>query len=458
MFENFTTSIYFSALLALTIIPLTAYLWNERRKLLIRFREVLDLDDEKKKIRAEITSLQQKIGDLASKYQVGRERYFSLQKELAIYEEDYELTEFGLYKPNFAFDTSEKFREALIESRRKQKEMTSSGESAVCSTEWMVSGSKGKGQKMTKKNLKLMLRAFNGECDATMVKVKWNNRSKMEERIKKAYDAINELAKENHCIIAEKYLYLKLEELRLTYDYEQKKYEEMEEQRKIKEEMREEAKAQRELEKAQKQAESEERAYEKALKEAREQLAEANQEEFSSLQEQVADLERQLQEAHEKNVRAIARAQETRSGHVYVVSNIGSFGENIYKIGMTRRLEPLDRIKELGDASVPFAFDIHAMIFSDDAPGLECKLHQAFNSARVNKVNLRKEFFRVSLSEIEDFAKGERLNLEITKVAEAAEYKQTIAEERVIKEKISDSLSRLKHPEDLFGDVRESLL
>ena len=122
----------------------------------------------------------------------------------------------------------------------------------------------------------------------------------------------------------------------------------------------------------------------------------------------------------------MSRAELTRSGHVYVVSNIGSFGENVYKIGLTRRLEPEDRIRELGDASVPFPFDIHAMVFSEDAPGLEQTLHREFDDRRVNLVNTRKEFFAVSLPEIESAAQ-EHGTVEFTLAADAEQYRKTLA-------------------------------
>ena len=120
-------------------------------------------------------------------------------------------------------------------------------------------------------------------------------------------------------------------------------------------------------------------------------------------------------------------AQQTKRGHVYIISNIGSFGENVYKIGMTRRLEPIDRVKELGDASVPFQFDIHAMIYSDEAPTLEHELHKAFTNNKVNMLNYRKEFFNVTLDEIENKVKEIGLDAEFSRLPEAMEYRETLA-------------------------------
>ena len=138
-------------------------------------------------------------------------------------------------------------------------------------------------------------------------------------------------------------------------------------------------------------------------------------------------MERELKEAQEKKERALSMAQQTKRGHVYIISNIGSFGENVYKIGMTRRLEPIDRIKELGDASVPFQFDVHAMIYAEDAPTLENELHKAFTDRKVNMLNYRKEFFNVTLDEIEAKITETGLNAEFTRMPEAMEYRETLA-------------------------------
>jgi len=138
-------------------------------------------------------------------------------------------------------------------------------------------------------------------------------------------------------------------------------------------------------------------------------------------------LKQELKEAQEKKERALSMAQQTKRGHIYVISNIGSFGENVFKIGMTRRLDPLDRVRELGDASVPFSFDIHAMIFSEEAPTLEYELHKQFSDNKVNMLNPRKEFFRVTIDEIEQKIKQIGLEAEFSKLPEAMEYRETLA-------------------------------
>jgi Meiotically up-regulated gene 113 len=145
------------------------------------------------------------------------------------------------------------------------------------------------------------------------------------------------------------------------------------------------------------------------------------------LQHKISELERELEEAQLKKERALSMAQQTKRGHVYIISNIGSFGENVFKIGMTRRLEPMDRIRELGDASVPFRFDVHALIYSDEARTLEYELHKAFSEKALNLFNFRKEFFNVTLEEIESKIKELGFSAEFTSEPEAMEYKETLA-------------------------------
>jgi hypothetical protein len=202
---------------------------------------------------------------------------------------------------------------------------------------------------------------------------------------------------------------------------------EREEQRRIKQQMREEEKAQREIDKAKKEAEKDELSRREAVERARKELAQARGDQTDRLQALVDRLENELKEAIERKAKAISRAQLTRSGHVYVLSNIGSFGEGVYKIGMTRRFEPLERVKELGDASVPFQYDVHAIIYSEDAPSLEHALHQRFDSRRVNLANTRREFFRVSLDEVRSAVKDHYGEVTFRLTPEAEEYRRTVA-------------------------------
>ena len=283
---------------------------------------------------------------------------------------------------------------------------------------------------MTKHYSKLMLRAFNGESDSAILKVRWNNINAMRDRIEKAFMAINKLGEIHEIRISDAYLKLLLEELDLTFEQEEKLQEEKEEQRRIREQIREEEKVQEEIERAKREAEDDESRYKEALDKARAESEMAKGAELRGLNERIALLEKDLLEAQVRKERAISRAQLTKAGNVYIISNIGSFGENIFKIGMTRREDPLDRIKELGDASVPFEFDIHAMIPSDNAPELENILQVHFESKRVNMVNPRKEFFSVFIDEIEQVCREKKLNIKLTKLAEARQYRETLSKRK----------------------------
>ena len=206
-------------------------------------------------------------------------------------------------------------------------------------------------------------------------------------RVVKCREAFNDLNDSLSIVITPEFEALKLEELRLVHEEALKHQEEKERIREEKEREREEAKAQRELQAEIARSEKREREREAALAEARSELAAASEAERAAYQTRVAELEQQLAKAHEQTERTKSMAEQTRIGHVYIISNIGSFGEEVFKIGMTRRLEPLDRIKELGDASVPFPFEVHALIFTEDAPTLGRELHMAMEDARLNRVN-----------------------------------------------------------------------
>ena len=365
--------------------------------------------------------------ELNSKYSNSLETYKKLRKEVSLYESKLDLIEFGVYDPIYDFEKSEDYRTEQKRIIGLQKEMIIDETAATCSTNWTVDGSEAKGKASTKRNIKLVLRAFNGESNSLIAKVKWNNVNQMKERIKKSFEAINKLGKSSTISISNNYLKLKVKELTLEHEFQLKKQNEREELRAIKEEIREEERAKREFEKVQRDAEKDEKNYQTALEKARKEIEKLTGEKQGKLQEKIEKLELELKEAQERKERAISMAQQTKRGHVYIISNIGSFGENIYKIGMTRRLEPNDRVKELGDASVPFKFDIHAMIYSEEAPTLEKELHRKFEEKKVNMLNYRKEFFNVTLDEIEEKISETGIKAEFKKFPEAIEYRETLA-------------------------------
>lgn len=276
--------------------------------------------------------------------------------------------------------------------------------------------------------IRFVLDAFNGKTDTALSKVKHDNFGKLKQEIEDAYALVNGNGRSfRNARIQPDYLTARLDELKWAVAANVLQLEEREEQRQIREQMREEERARREYEKAQKEAAKEERMLQKAMEEARAQLETASLEQKAQFEAQLAELQLKLEEAEAKSQRALSMAQQTRTGHVYVISNIGSFGEDVFKIGLTRRLEPLDRVKELGDASVPFEFDVHAMLHSTDAPTLENELHKIFQDNQVNKVNSRKEFFRVPLSRIREQVESMKIEAHWTMKAEAREYRESIA-------------------------------
>lgn len=274
--------------------------------------------------------------------------------------------------------------------------------------------------------IRFVIDAFNGRVDAILSRTKHDNHGTLEQEIRDAFSLVNLNGKAfRDARILPSYLDARLAELKWAVIAQELKQKEREEQRRIKEQMREEEKARREYERAMKEAEQEEALLKKALEKARQEANQATAAERAKLEEQVALLNQKLSEAEAKNQRAISMAQQTRKGNVYIVSNIGSFGEEVFKIGMTRRLDPMDRIYELSDASVPFDFDVHAMIACDDAPALESVLHEAFEEMRINKVNYRKEFFRVPLDRVRTLLSSTGYEVTFTMLAEAHEYRET---------------------------------
>ncbi|MBC6605366.1 DUF4041 domain-containing protein [Hymenobacter sp. BT188] len=275
--------------------------------------------------------------------------------------------------------------------------------------------------------------AFNGKVDTILASVKHDNYGTLAQQMKDAYALVNNLGKPfKEARITPDYLQARLEELRWATVAHELKLKEREEQRLIKEQIREEEKARRDFEKAQREAAKQEDTIQKAIDKVQQQATKASAEQRAAFEEQLRELEARLHVAQEKNQRALSMAQQTKSGHVYIISNVGSFGEHVYKIGMTRRLEPLDRVRELGDASVPFEFDVHALLFSDDAPSLERALHRHFLRNQINKANPRKEFFRVELAQIR--TEIERLGIETkwTLSAAAREYHESLAIEQAL--------------------------
>lgn len=336
------------------------------------------------------------------------------------------LQDFSLYEPLYDFVNVEEYKAKLEEVRERQKAMIKDGTAVVGGEHWTVNGSEAKGRKMINDTKKLLLRAFNSECEFVTWKVKYNNFESCRKRIDNAYTSIKKLGVTMNIAISVDYYQLKIKELHLALEYQQAKQREKERQRELREQQREEAALQKEIEETRRRIEKEQSHYLKALSAAKKQLQNSSEEDKPLLAKKIFELEEQLKEI-DKNIADIDyREANQRAGYVYVISNIGSFGENVYKIGMTRRLDPMERINELGGASVPFNFDVHAMIFSDDAPKLETALHKAFENQKLNMVNTRREFFKISLEEIEKVVRANYdESVEFIKTADAEQYRES---------------------------------
>ena len=347
---------------------------NEEREILSQLKaEVAALIEARQKLNAEVVELDEKVL----------------------------LQSFALYQPVYDFATVEQYKAELDSVRERQKEMLKQGTAASGAVDWTVNGSASKGRKMVSDTQKLLLRAFNSECEYVTWKVRYNNFDSCLKRIENAYTAIQKLGRTMRIVISAEYFDLKVQELRLALEYQQAKERERERQRELREQQREEAAVRKEIEESRRKLEKERAHYSNALTSTRKQFESATADERKILAQKISELETQVSET-DKNLSTLDyREANQRAGYVYVISNIGSFGEGVYKIGMTRRLEPQERIDELSGASVPFKFDVHAMIFTDDAPALEATLHRTFESRKLNLVNPRREFFRVDLDEVE---------------------------------------------------------
>lgn len=409
----------FMALGLIACLVILAVLSGKYTKLKTAYKKYEPIQD----VDSELANIKKDIADLKNQYAQKKELYDKLAKETSIYEDKLEDINIGLSEPVFMFDDPEDYKNAILNVRQQQKEMVKEKSAIICTQEWTVNGSKKEGKKMSNEKMKLTLRSFNNECDVIICNVSWKNYQQSITKIENTYEFFNKYNDSSAIKITHNYLRLKKKELQLVYEHQERKQQIKEEQRAIREQMREEEK----LEKERIAAEKEEEKYQKLLEKAKADAAKATGDKLESMNSEIEKLNTLLKEAQEKNQRAISMAQQTRAGHVYVISNIGAFGEGVFKIGMTRRLEPLDRVRELGDASVPFEFDVHALISSSDAPSLENKLHIAFEKYRMNLVNNKREFFRVPLDLIEQEVKKESPNSDFVRTALAEQYRKSEA-------------------------------
>lgn len=339
------------------------------------------------------------------------ERYPDLDDRIA-------LREAGIYQYHHPLENSEKYRDQLANNRLRLLALIREHKAISSVSTFTFENSASRGNKLIKELSGLALNAFNQEFENALRVMKAGTHELAKKRVLAAAEKVERFGRMLDLRILPEFLALRIQELELTADYLAKQAEEKMREREQKELLREEEKARRELEAEKERLEKERDHYLSALEALN----------SSNSSEDVGDLRLRLEEIEEALRRNDYRINNVRAGYVYVISNEGSFGPSLIKIGMTRRLSPMDRINELGDASVPFRFSVHALFFSDDAVRLEASLHKRFESSRVNRVNLRKEFFFASPSEVRkalEEAEGALLEFDESPVSE--EFHQSIS-------------------------------
>lgn len=382
------------------------------------------VEQEKTKLDAVRSAIQSAERDVAALAQQSSE----LKGQILVFEETLLLESFALYEPKFKLGASHEYKTRLDGVRDRQKAMIKNGEAATGNMDWQVNGSKAEGRKLVNDMLKLVIRSFNNESDYCVDNVKFDNIELGEKRIRQSFDACNRLGRVMTVRLSESYLNLKLDELHLAHEFQVKKQEEKEEAKRVREELREQQKLEQEIRAAREKIAKERKHFTAALRDLHARLEKSStEEERALLSIKIAEVAASKANLDSEEKMIDYREQNAKAGYVYVISNVGAFGEGVYKIGMTRRLDPMERIDELGDASVPFWFDVHAMVFSDNAPSLEAKLHLRFAAGRLNKVNGRKEFFRADIAEIESIIRENYdTAVEVTHEAAAEQYRESL--------------------------------
>lgn len=388
-------------------------------------QQLANAEEANKQAQEQITSLEKEIQRL----QKSNDRYKQLNGDIADLEirinranTELILAETTVYEPDENI-TSEETKDQIALLKLEYKDFVKSDKAII-----LTNPSAYSQKKRLNDNIKQILRCFNSEASNIIANVSATNVEKQRTTLTKSFETINSIFASDGLKLNAQLLEYRLKELNLLYTYQEKKAQEQEEQKAIRAQMLEEEKVRREIEREKAKVEKEETQFKNEVDKLMKYLSKTEDDIQKQLYvDKIKELEEKIKLLEKDKENILQREQNTRAGFVYIISNIGSFGEDIYKIGMTRRLEPMDRIDELGSASVPFPFDVHAMIFSDDAPALETTLHNTFRENQVNLVNPRKEFYNVSLSEIERVVK-ENYNATVTftQVAQAAQYRESV--------------------------------
>ncbi|GAA0917128.1 hypothetical protein GCM10009549_33800 [Streptomyces thermoalcalitolerans] len=391
-----------------------------------RIDAVLDAKVEAAAERAEreLQGARQRLHEMEARAQEAERRLAEAQRDLVVTDDLVLLQEAGIYEYRHPLADAVAYKAELDRIKDRYKTLTKNGRAVVGVTDWTVNGSAAEGRRMVRDFSKLMLRAYNAEADAAVRGMKPHRLASLVDRLQKSRETIARLGRTMRIQVTDEYHRLRVRELELTADYLAKVEEEKERRREERARQREEERLEREIARERARLDKERNRLVLALERARS----AGQADAA----QIEELERKIAEIDAEEEAIDRREANSRAGYVYVISNIGAFGESMVKIGLTRRLDPMDRVNELGDASVPFRFDVHALIYSDDAVGLERALHQEFEAQRVNRVNPRREFFHVTPAQVRDALArhaGQHL-LEFHEKPEAPEWRASIAAAR----------------------------
>lgn len=395
----------------------------------------------------EVKNIQKELKLLEKEYQHYASINRALQNQIKANEVSLDVLQFGVYEPFYNFEKSDTYKIELQAVLESQRALIRDEKAVICSVNWSVDGSLTKGKANSKSYMKLVLRAFNSECNALIAKVNWNSIEQTKERIHKSFDAINKVAEHSAVQIQKEFLDFKLQELFLEYEFQLKVQKEKEETKKQFLKQKEVERVQREFETAVNLITN----YENQIEEAKLNLNTASGTSLVKWQKKIKTIELKTKEARISKEKAELLFKNTDVGYVYMASNIGSFGDNIYKIGITKSLDPIAYVKELGATAVPFPFDVHGFIFSEEATHLEQQLHTAFFN---NKVNLRNEntsFFRLTWEAIEQKVNELGYQITLLKNPEAKEFRET----KMLHKKSNNEQIIISPSEVVFGSSKK---
>ena len=447
MIKGIDTYILTSLLLFfLTIITLLiAYRSSRKGKKLSKEVERKEKALEAKSIDEIVKDLEQSIQEIEQKIEAGKPVFDKLKERLKNNAEQLEYIDVGLLPPTFSYDDRESLKEQVQECLEEQFEIIKRGEATTAYSNWEWFGSESQGTLMVNTYQSLLLKAFNAEFDVIRKQMRHSTYDTAIDKLYRLKDQLEKLGETANVAISDEYYDLKSEELSIWYSELEHKEELKLEKKKQQAFLRKQAKLSggdtEELE--------DDIYYRKSdLKKAQKLAQQLHGASAADMQLKIKNIQKEIVKLEAKFERATSQAEITKAGYVYVISNVGSFGEDVVKIGMTRRLEPMDRVNELGDASVPFKFDVHTLTFVEDAPRLEKLLHRKFNDERVNVDNHRKEFFKVTPQEVADVMEELSIESDWYFDVEAKEYRESL----LIREALKQESSRTHNVSNQFPE------